>query len=84
MTPNGARAEVSLVLIKTVPEMVLGRNEIGVTVTGLQRAVADRIERQPSTGKRKKRKTHTYCVTFGGDGAGCRPLGPKVKVFTSP
>jgi len=38
-------AEVSLVLIKTVPEMAFGRNEIGVTVTLRQRAVPARIER---------------------------------------
>jgi hypothetical protein len=52
MTPNGARAEVSLVLIKTVPEMAFGRNEIGVTVTLRQRAVPARIERRLTDGKR--------------------------------
>src|SRR6266852_1678666 len=52
-------AEVSLVLIKTVPEMAFGCNEIGVTVTCRQRVVPDRIERQPAAGKRKEKKDTT-------------------------
>src|SRR5580765_6652527 len=77
-------SEVPLVLTKTVPEMFFRRNDIGVTVTRWTRVVTERIERQRAAGKRKKRKTHTYCVAFGGGGVGCSPLEPKVRIFTSP
>ena len=84
MTPNGAHAEVSLVLIKTVPEMVVRRNGIGGIVERRQRVARACIERRHTAGKRKKRKMHTYCVAFGGEGVGCSPLELKVRVFTSP
>ena len=79
-----ARRPGFLSLLKTVPEMVLGRNEFGVERGGTQRVVTGRIEWNLRRGNWKKIKRESYGVE-GFDGAcGSRPLGLNPRVFTSP